>query len=375
MFFRIGASFEQAPWFRALGAAKRLEIADARGGVDLIPIEGGAGPNLEPGTPSPSLDPHIWTSPRRLATQARTVAATLTRLDPAGRDLYDRRLGAVTRELEALDRELAAMLEPYRGRAFFVFHPTWGYLATDYGLRQIAVEAEGKEPADSDLTRLIERARVERPRALVVEPQVPSNVAEAVAGAMGATVVRHDSLAADLPANLRRVALSLVEAFAPPARTGDGPAVTRRDVAVRLRDVSFRYPGAEVDAVDDATLEIGGDEFVGVIGPNGGGKSTLLQLVLGLLEPRRGTIDVFGRPPRRRGHGSATCLNARPSTPAFPRPCSTSCSWAGSRTTRGVRASRAATSTRRAPRWRARESPSSSAAPGRRSRAASGNGC
>ena len=57
-------------------------------------------------------------------------------------------------------------------------------------------------------------------------------------------------------------------------------------------------PGAEVDAVDGATLEIGGDEFVGVIGPNGGGKSTLLQLVLGLLEPERGTIEVFGRPPQ-----------------------------------------------------------------------------
>ena len=61
--------------------------------------------------------------------------------------------------------------------------------------------------------------------------------------------------------------------------------MTRLDAAVRLREVSFRYPGAEVDAVDGATLEIGGDEFVGVIGPNGGGKSTLLQLVLGLLEP------------------------------------------------------------------------------------------
>ncbi|HEX2466313.1 MAG TPA: ATP-binding cassette domain-containing protein, partial [Thermoanaerobaculia bacterium] len=74
--------------------------------------------------------------------------------------------------------------------------------------------------------------------------------------------------------------------------------MTRLDSAVRLRDVSFRYPGAEVDAVHDATLEIGGDEFVGVIGPNGGGKSTLLLLVLGLLEPRRGTIEVFGRSPQ-----------------------------------------------------------------------------
>jgi len=73
--------------------------------------------------------------------------------------------------------------------------------------------------------------------------------------------------------------------------------MTRTEPAVRLQSVSFRYPGAEVDAVNGATLEIAASEFVGVIGPNGGGKSTLLQLVLGLLEPARGTIEVFGHPP------------------------------------------------------------------------------
>ena len=84
VFFRIGASFEQAPWFRALDAAERLEIVDTRDGVDLIPMHGNAGPNAAPGTSSPSLDPHVWTSPRRLAIQARTVAATLTAARPRG---------------------------------------------------------------------------------------------------------------------------------------------------------------------------------------------------------------------------------------------------------------------------------------------------
>jgi zinc transport system ATP-binding protein len=64
-----------------------------------------------------------------------------------------------------------------------------------------------------------------------------------------------------------------------------------------MREVAFRYPGAEADAVRDASLEIGATEFVGVIGPNGGGKSTLLKLVLGLLAPTRGTVEVFGEPP------------------------------------------------------------------------------
>jgi zinc transport system ATP-binding protein len=52
-----------------------------------------------------------------------------------------------------------------------------------------------------------------------------------------------------------------------------------------------------VDAVCGANLDLGPREFVGVIGPNGGGKSTLLQLLLGLLEPQRGAIEVFGAAP------------------------------------------------------------------------------
>jgi len=213
IFFRIGASFEEAPWFRAL-AASRLEIVDLRSGVEMLAMTDGAG-HGHGGESAHETDPHVWTSPRRLATQARTIAATLATRDPAGRDLYERRLGDTVRELEHLDDELQSILSPHRGRAFFVFHPTWGYLASDYGLRQIAIEVEGKAPSDRDLTRLLALARMERPRALLVEPTVSGSGAAAVADAIGARVVRVDSLAPDVPQNLRRFARSLVESFAP----------------------------------------------------------------------------------------------------------------------------------------------------------------
>jgi zinc transport system substrate-binding protein len=198
VFFRIGTSFEQAPWFRALSSAKQLEVVDTRAGVELV-----AG------------DPHVWLSPRRLAIQARTVASTLSRLDPAYREHYERGLHDVVRELEILDHELASMLAPYHGRAFFVFHPSWGTFAHDYGLRQIAIEIDGKEPTDRELTRLQALARAERIRAIFVQPQITGRSAEAVAAAVGAAVVRIDPLAPDVPDNLRRVARRLVESFAP----------------------------------------------------------------------------------------------------------------------------------------------------------------
>ena len=65
---------------------------------------------------------------------------------------------------------------------------------------------------------------------------------------------------------------------------------------IDARDVSFRYPGAEVSAVRDVTLGLGPGESLAVVGPNGSGKTTLLRLLLGVLQPGSGTITVDGRP-------------------------------------------------------------------------------
>ncbi|HIJ64502.1 MAG TPA: ATP-binding cassette domain-containing protein [Candidatus Hydrogenedentes bacterium] len=69
-----------------------------------------------------------------------------------------------------------------------------------------------------------------------------------------------------------------------------------QNIAVALEGVSFAYNGAPV--LEDAALRIGEREFVCVVGPNGGGKTTLLLLILGLLQPRCGQVRVFGGLPR-----------------------------------------------------------------------------
>lgn len=66
--------------------------------------------------------------------------------------------------------------------------------------------------------------------------------------------------------------------------------------AVHIEQVDFAYDAEPV--LQDVTLRIARRDFVCMIGPNGGGKTTLVKLILGLIEPTRGTLQVLGKPPR-----------------------------------------------------------------------------
>ncbi|MEM7588184.1 MAG: ATP-binding cassette domain-containing protein [Acidobacteriota bacterium] len=76
------------------------------------------------------------------------------------------------------------------------------------------------------------------------------------------------------------------------------PAIGRSsEVAAALTGVSFRYPGAQLWALQGVDLEIERNDFVVLLGPNGGGKTTLLRLLLGQLQPQAGSVQVLGGPP------------------------------------------------------------------------------
>lgn len=68
-----------------------------------------------------------------------------------------------------------------------------------------------------------------------------------------------------------------------------------KDPAVNFDDVTFFYEDTPV--LKDVNFSIEEGSFVGMIGPNGGGKTTLLKLLMGFLKPTRGSISIFGNPP------------------------------------------------------------------------------
>ncbi|UCD64241.1 MAG: ABC transporter ATP-binding protein [Candidatus Zixiibacteriota bacterium] len=67
------------------------------------------------------------------------------------------------------------------------------------------------------------------------------------------------------------------------------------DAVISIKDVCFSYNSRPV--LEGVTLSVAEKQFVWIVGPNGGGKTTLVKLVLGLLQPKSGTIEIFGQSP------------------------------------------------------------------------------
>lgn len=66
---------------------------------------------------------------------------------------------------------------------------------------------------------------------------------------------------------------------------------------VSMRNVSYQLQGVSI--LEDINLDINSNDFLALIGPNGGGKSTLLRIILGLISPQKGIIKVFNRDPSK----------------------------------------------------------------------------
>jgi len=158
-------------------------------------------------------DPHIWLSPRNAIKMVENFYDELVRIDPVNKDLYEHNKNKFIVELADLDKELRDKFNQYDNKAFLVYHPSFGYLAKEYGLAQIAVEAEGKEPTPQDIRRCIDLARELNLSYVFLEPQFPKRYAETIVKEIGGKIVYIDPLPENYIENMIKLLDMLVLEF------------------------------------------------------------------------------------------------------------------------------------------------------------------
>lgn len=185
IWFTIGESFEPKAARSLTTYNPKMQIVDMRPGVNLIRDDGhhhccSCHPGAE--------DVHYWLSARESKAQGLTMFNALSARYPEKKELLTRGYNKFISGLDALDQELAAILKPAEGRSILVSHPAYSYLLRDYGMGQISIEFEGKDPTPFQLTNTLRDARNAKVTKVFVQPQYPSKGATLVAKEIGAKV-------------------------------------------------------------------------------------------------------------------------------------------------------------------------------------------
>lgn len=158
-------------------------------------------------------DPHVWAAPYTVAAAAPRIAEALIAADPAHAEAYRQDLAALLADVAAVDARLHEALDGHRGRAFLAYHAAWGHLAEQYGLRQLAVEWNGREPGPRQMVAVIEQARAAGVGVVFAQRGESPQGARALAAELDAEVVELDPLAYDWVASMRATAEALERTF------------------------------------------------------------------------------------------------------------------------------------------------------------------
>ncbi len=117
-------------------------------------------------------------------------------IDPAHESTYEANFKAFVKDLAAVHDTICGLLEcdspGKQKKTFMVFHPSWAYFAREFGLRQLAIEIEGKEPGPRQLETVFKLARENAIHSIFVQPQFSRRSAQAMAQLNAQVLVADD---------------------------------------------------------------------------------------------------------------------------------------------------------------------------------------
>jgi ABC-type Zn uptake system ZnuABC Zn-binding protein ZnuA len=156
-------------------------VVDTSQGVALRQDEGG------------ERDPHIWQNPRNARVMAANVERALAAAEPAAAGRFAANLAAYTRELQALDAEVARQIGSLANKKLVTNHDAFGYYVDRYGLELVGSVIPSAdtsaELSGRDIRDLVAKIKATKVKAIFTEASLPPRAAETIAGEAGVKVV------------------------------------------------------------------------------------------------------------------------------------------------------------------------------------------
>ena len=198
-FLRIGhIGFELALMDKISSLSKNLPVFDVSEGVALL-----QGHHHEEGEHNhheetiEGTDPHIWMSPSRARIIAKNTRDALITVFPEIADSIEMRHVLLQERLIALDSVVRQILHATENRTFAIFHPSLSYFADDYGLVQLAIEEDGKDPSPAHVREVVDQIKAAGLKTILVQREFNRDQANAIAQGSDIRVVIIDPLSPD----------------------------------------------------------------------------------------------------------------------------------------------------------------------------------
>lgn len=222
-YFAIDVPFEKVWLDKFKAANKNLIVVDTDEGIEKQEMQehhhegekehAVQNHDKEEGHHHEGLDPHIWLDPILVKIQAKNIYEVLVKIDKDNANFYKTNYENFLKELDVLDNKIKNILEPFKGKAFMVFHPSWGYFSSRYNLEQIAIEIEGKEPKPAQLIELVDEAKKHEIKIVFVSPQFSQKGAKTISNSINGKVATINPLSYEWDKNLIKVATDIAETY------------------------------------------------------------------------------------------------------------------------------------------------------------------
>ncbi|MFY7843037.1 MAG: metal ABC transporter solute-binding protein, Zn/Mn family [Rhabdochlamydiaceae bacterium] len=184
-----------------------LDIVDLSHKISLLPLDSKA--CCAHHSQSENWDRHFWLSPQELHIQVDAIFEALCKVRPDYKAVYQERLDLLHNEIDLLDSRIENVMLSLDKHTIILSHPALTYFCRDYGLEQLSIESEGKEPRPKDIAAIIKKISSRPVLALFAQPQYSNKGINLIAEKINKPVYSFDPYAFDILQNL----LTLTEKF------------------------------------------------------------------------------------------------------------------------------------------------------------------
>lgn len=208
-YFCVGTlGFEQARLRKLTENAPNLLVVNTSDSIVLLQDDHShnhSHPHVE------GIDLHTWLSATSGKQIAHNVLRALCQVDSANAKFYQHRHDSLVQHIDSIDGEIRQILRPLAHRTFIIYHPALGYFARDYGLQQVAVEQDGREPSADRIQQLILQAQRDKVQVVFIQEEHAGRAARRIAESTGARIVSIAPLSVEWDKQMLHIARTLVQ--------------------------------------------------------------------------------------------------------------------------------------------------------------------